>query len=122
MRDSLTDVNVKLTHRCNGMCSLFIVEIKLHIHCIQAYLMLYMYRQPAEVSFQHFLSTEACEKQRVRDGRWMEVLKKMMHHHTFMLFPISGGHGGVHVCLSSVSSSMLLNVYVDVWMCSIMVV
>lgn len=34
-------------------------------------------------------------------GRWMEVLKKMMHHHTFTLFPISGGWRGVSVSVIS---------------------
>ena len=49
----------------------------------------------------------------VRKGRWIEVLKKMMHHHTFTLFLVSGGFGRVCVCacvcVSSVSSCM------DVW-------
>lgn len=43
----------------------------------------------------------------------MEVLKKMMHHHTFTLFHVSGGCRGVSVarvracvCLSSRSSCM----------------
>lgn len=44
-------------------------------------------------------------------GRWMEVLKKMMHHRTFMLLLVSGGRRRVSVCarLSSVSSCL------DVW-------
>lgn len=29
------------------------------------------------------------EKDTVGKERWIEVLKKMMHHHTFTLFPVS---------------------------------
>ena len=38
-----------------------------------------------------------------RKGRWIEVLKKMMHHHTFTLFPVSGGCGRASVCMCVIS-------------------
>lgn len=56
---------------------------------------------------------KSCERDIKKKRRWIEVLKKMMHHHVFMLFPISGGHGRVSVreCVSSVSFGPLWNVY-----------
>ena len=36
----------------------------------------------------------------VSKGRWIEVLKKTMHHHTFMPFTNSGGHErAVRICV-----------------------
>lgn len=55
-----------------------------------------------------------------RKGRWIEVLKKMMHHHTFTLFPISGGCEEVKgeresERVSSVRFYMLICMCMEVW-------
>lgn len=46
-----------------------------------------------------FMMWKAWERDMVREGRWIEVLKKMMHHHTSTLFFISGGRGRVGVSM-----------------------